>query len=151
MRLAVAGLSAFGAGASFHFASVSRAADVKRARAWGGRIRPRWDDQRVLTSKFPTITRNAALGAPRAVEKTGYRMQAGAQERARVLTGFMRGEIEWVQEPGAHEGQLIGGANYTIYNENGTRYMSAQPMLGPAAEEQREPFRRDLADLYQVP
>jgi len=105
----------------------------------------------VLTSKFPDIVRNAHEGAPRVVEATGYRMQAGAQERARYKTGFMRGEIEWQQDPGAMEGQLIAGANYTIYHEYGTRYMSAQPMLGPAAEEQREPFARDLADLYRVP
>ncbi|MDJ1433592.1 HK97-gp10 family putative phage morphogenesis protein [Halostagnicola sp. A-GB9-2] len=57
-----------------------------------------------------------------------------AQSRARVDTGEMRSSIRGEVEKMASKvvAELIGGAEHTIYNEFGTIYMSAQPMIRPA-------------------
>lgn len=102
----------------------------------------------MLDSRIPTICRDSDRKAGQAVNRAGYRIEAGAKIRSRVDTGFMRGELEWIPGPGPHEGQAVGGANYTVHNEFGTRYMAAQPMLVPATEDAREPFYREMHDAY---
>lgn len=73
------------------------------------------------------------------VQRAGYRVEAGAKRRARVDTGYMRGQIRWTPID-KYSGYVIGGANYTIYNEYGTAFMSAQPMFVPAIEEEKPKF-----------
>lgn len=114
--------------------------------AWEAIIAPAM----ALDSHFPAIVRHADRAAQRAVDSAGYRIEAGSKIRARHRTGFMRGEIQWVSGPGDHEGQVVAGANYTIYHEYGTRYMTAQPMLRPALEDARPLFEQDLRDAYRV-
>lgn len=100
-----------------------------------------------LKSRIPDIVARSEAGAAAAVERAGLRVEAGAKARARVRTGFMRGEIQW-HSHGPFEGEVIAGADYTIYNEYGTRYMSAQPMFVPAAEDAREAFVREIRELF---
>lgn len=73
------------------------------------------------------------------VQRAGFRVEAGAKRRARVDTGYMRGQIRWIRES-PYSGRVIGGAEYTVFNEFGTVNMSAQPMFVPAAEEVRPIF-----------
>ena len=67
-----------------------------------------------------------------------------AQSRARVDTGEMRSEIRGEVEKMASKvvAELIGGADHTPYNEFGTIYMSAQPMIRPALRS----IERDLVE-----
>lgn len=44
-----------------------------------------------------------------------------------------------------NEAWVVGGANYTIYNEFGTVHMAAKPMIGPAIARVKGPFLRALA------
>jgi HK97 gp10 family phage protein len=44
---------------------------------------------------------------------------------------------------------VFNPVQYTVYNEYGTIYMSAQPMLRPAIEEVRPQFEKELAALYR--
>lgn len=103
-----------------------------------------------LESRFPQIVADAERKVAEAVDSAGRRIESGARARARVDTGQMRGEIQWHHGPGPYEGEVIAGARHTVFNEYGTRHMSAQPMLGPATEDAREPFLRDLRDAYKV-
>lgn len=66
----------------------------------------------------------------RALDRIGALGQAIARARARVRTGRMRSRIEWK----GRVDEIEAGAPYTPYMEFGTRYVRAQPMLGPAAE-----------------
>lgn len=73
------------------------------------------------------------------VAKTAFDIEAGAKERARVDTGAMKGGLKASEEtPLVYH--VTGHADHTIYNERGTRYMSAQPMLRPAAFEAEPKF-----------
>lgn len=101
-----------------------------------------------LTSRIPTICAEADRKVAQAVNRAGYRIEAGAKTRARRKTGFMAGELEWIPGPGDHEGQAVGGAHYTVHHEFGTRYMTAQPMLVPATEDARPLFYDEVRAAY---
>lgn len=83
-----------------------------------------------------------------AVEKTVFAVETGAKIRARVDTGAMRAGLQG-EMTGEHEGRVVGLASHTIYNEFGTRYMAAQPMLIPAAEQARRSFLDALAHAWE--
>jgi HK97 gp10 family phage protein len=100
-----------------------------------------------LTSRLRQDADARAHKTTLAVHTTVFRIQAGARARARVDTGEMRARLRG-EMTGEFEGRVIGGARHTIYNELGTRYMSAQPMLVPAAEEATAPFHRMLRDAW---
>src|SRR5687767_966854 len=101
-----------------------------------------------LHSRIPELTRDADRRIKVAVNTAGRLVEAGARSRARVDTGAMRAGIRWGAESD-YEGRVIGHAPHTIYNEFGTRYMSAQPMLVPAAEEVRPAFHRAISEAYR--
>ena len=90
-------------------------------------------------SRILEIITEIEIGLERTVEEAGLLIEAGAKSRARVSTGYMRAQIRWVPID-TFSGVVIGGADYTAYNEYGTVYMSAQPMFAPAAEEVRPIF-----------
>lgn len=93
---------------------------------------------------FKKISDDAHKNAALLIEKAAFDVQAIAQERARVETGHMRNSI--VAEPiGPLHWRVTGYAPYTIFNEFGTRFMSAQPMFVPAAELVGPQLRHALA------
>lgn len=65
--------------------------------------------------------------------KAALDVEAHAKARARVDTGFMRASIK-AEQVSPLFWRVTGYARYTVYNEFGTRSMSAQPMFAPAAE-----------------
>lgn len=71
--------------------------------------------------------------------KGGLFIEGRAKELVRKRTGFLRGSITTVKIEWCIV--LIGtNCSYAIYQEYGTRYMSAKPYLGPAFEEFKEPI-----------
>jgi HK97 gp10 family phage protein len=101
------------------------------------------------TSRIPEIIAALEASLPRVVERAGLRVEAGAKQRARVDTGYMRGQIRWTPSADPFVGEVVGGADYTIYNEYGTSTMSAQPMFAPAAEENKPIFEAEVAEAIR--
>jgi HK97 gp10 family phage protein len=127
-------------------------------------------------SRIPEIVARMEAGAQRVVTRTGLRIEAGAKQRSRWKTGYMRRAIrfypnkmvenpKWIfdEETGAmtkldpdclidagmYAGEVVGGASYTIYNEMGTVHMSAQPMFGPATEEVRPIYIAEMEEMMR--
>jgi hypothetical protein len=50
---------------------------------------------------------------------------------------------------GEMEGVVYNLVEYTVYNEFGTVFMPAAPMLTPAIEESKDEFVNDLAAGYE--
>lgn len=94
---------------------------------------------------FPAIRSGLQEKAERIVDETTRDIQRGAMERSRVDTGQMRGGWDAVSE-GLH-GEVINPVEHTIFNEYGTVHMSAQPMAGPAAEEERPRFEERMRGI----
>lgn len=84
--------------------------------------------------------------AGQVVRKVALDIVAGARVRTppRVDTGAMMGGY-MAEEDGDELSYVVSNTQeYQIYHELGTRHMSAHPMLIPAAEDNREPFRRAM-------
>jgi HK97 gp10 family phage protein len=101
-----------------------------------------------LISRLPQIIAGAEVGADIVVAKAAHDIELGCKKRSRVDTGTMRAGWQAHESPGV--GWVVfNPVQYTVYNEYGTIYMSAQPMLRPAIEEVRPQFEKELAALYR--
>lgn len=101
----------------------------------------------MLVSRLPKIILYSTVKISLAVRRAEYSIIRRAMSKSRVRTGNMRGGWQG-KELGPEEGMVFNLVDYTIYNEFGTVYMSAQPMLRPAVEETRPEFERDVAAAY---
>jgi HK97 gp10 family phage protein len=102
-----------------------------------------------LKSDIPRIVLGSEAEIEAVIERSINRIETGAKERSRVDTGNMRAGWE-ARMQGHLEGVVFNLVNYTIYNELGTIFMSAQPMLVPAVEEEKQKFLTDMTTVYEV-
>lgn len=85
--------------------------------------------------------------ATAAVRSTAKDIQKAAKARSRVRTGQMAKGWQ-TADIDDHTSQVGNAVRHVIFNEFGTVRMSAQPMLYPAVEAAREPFRRKIRKAY---
>ena len=83
------------------------------------------------------------------VQRNTAEMQANAQRKAPVDTGFLKRSIylKMQQEGTSVVGEVGADASYDPYQEYGTRFMPAQPHLRPAYYEQVDKFRKDMHEV----
>lgn len=85
----------------------------------------------------------------RQVRKHGGQLQAKAQQNAPVDTGTLKRSIGIEITDGGMTAEVEPTADYAPYVELGTRFMEAQPYLGPAFNEQKEKFKKDMKKLVE--
>jgi HK97 gp10 family phage protein len=78
------------------------------------------------------------------VRKATFDVEADAKVRAPVDTGFHRSAIQG-KMIGPLTGEIVAGAEYSLFLEWGTSKMAAQPALTPAIEAIRQPFIQAIA------
>ncbi len=82
--------------------------------------------------------RDVARKLPRTIEKRRRAAIAAgvtvARREARVRTGFMRDNIHETDEG------FVSEALYSLFNEFGTRFMTAKPFMHPGAKEAERHF-----------
>lgn len=83
------------------------------------------------------------------VRHNGAEMQAKAQQKAPVDTGYLKRSIGLEFTDGGMSAEVEPTADYAPYVELGTRFMEAQPYLGPAFNEQKEKFKKDMKKLVE--
>ena len=83
------------------------------------------------------------------VRHNGAEMQAKAQQNAPVDTGTLKRCIGIEITDGGMTAEVEPTADYAPYVELGTRFMEAQPYLGPAFNEQKEKFKKDMKKLVE--
>ena len=83
------------------------------------------------------------------VTHNGAEMQAKAQQKAPVDTGYLKRSIGLEFTDGGMSAEVEPKADYGAYVELGTRKMEAQPYLKPAFEEQSKEFRKDMQKLVE--
>lgn len=88
----------------------------------------------VVENRFPQVIRALEDRADLIVRKTAMDLEARAKMRAPVDTGVLRASIS-AAAVGPRHWRVTVGADYGWYLEMGTRFMRAQPYLGPAADE----------------
>lgn len=83
------------------------------------------------------------------VRHNGAEMQAKSQQNAPVDTGTLKRSIGIEITDGGMTAEVEPTADYAPYVELGTRFMEAQPYLGPAFNEQKEKFKKDMKKLVE--
>lgn len=83
------------------------------------------------------------------VRVNGTEMNRTASRLAPVDTGFLRRSIVFEIADGGFTAMSTAGAEYAPYLEYGTRFMSAQPFMRPAYNQQKAKFKSDLERLMK--
>ncbi|MBU5370533.1 HK97-gp10 family putative phage morphogenesis protein [Enterococcus avium] len=83
------------------------------------------------------------------VRDNGAQLNAKAQRKAPVDTGFLRRSIIFQLSDGGLKATSTPMAEYAPYLEYGTRFISAQPFMRPAFNEQKQIFKRDMDRLVK--
>ena len=96
------------------------------------------------------LRKNATLNDVKQVVATnGAEMTRNSQRLAPVDTGRLAGSINLSLEDGGLTAVTRDGVNYGVYNDLGTRFMSAQPFMTPAHNLQSKKFKRDMEMLVK--
>ena len=83
------------------------------------------------------------------VQKNGADLQGNAQEKAPVDTGTLKRSIGLNLTDSGLTATVAPTGEYAPYQEYGTRYMDAQPFVGPAFNEQKNKFVNDMKKLVK--
>ena len=81
------------------------------------------------------------------VRKNGSDMQKKAQKNAPIDTGTLQRSITLEMRDSGKTAEVEPTVDYGAYVELGTRFMTAQPYLKPAFNEQKEKFKQDMRKL----
>lgn len=103
---------------------------------------------RVVYDHFPGIIKGMERKAAMVVAKTAMDIQAGAQVRAPVRTGYLRGSVQATRIT-ATRWRVTVGADYGLYIEMGTRHMAARPFFHPSVSQARGPFLQALKGVLK--
>ena len=90
------------------------------------------------------LARSSESRAKRAVLATALDAERIAKRRCPVDTGRLRASIHTRQIDGGLGAEVLTDVYYAVYQEYGTRYMSAQPYMRPAAEAVKDDYERRL-------
>lgn len=83
------------------------------------------------------------------VRKNGSDMQKKTQKNAPVDTGTLQRSIALEMRDSGKTAEVEPMVDYGAYVELGTRFMTAQPYLKPAFNEQKEKFKQDMRKLVR--
>jgi len=103
-----------------------------------------------MSADFNHFPELAALLEPvlaEIVSETADEVQQSAQANAPVETGYLRDSITVEDGESSTEKVVVVGADYGVYVEFGTRHMTAEPYLTPAAEAAQAVFEEKLSEL----
>lgn len=100
-------------------------------------------------SKIPDVINGMEQRADMITEVTARQIEGGAIVRSREDSGLMKGAWS-VRVEGLARRLVYNPIIYSIYNERGTRRMSAQPMLTPSVEEAWPGFKKAAATVLTL-
>lgn len=96
------------------------------------------------------LRKNATMADVKTIVRTnGIEMNRTASRLAPVDTGFLRRSIVFTIADGGLTANSTAGAEYAPYLEYGTRFMSAQPFMRPAYNQQKAKFKSDMGRLVK--
>src|SRR6476659_2752947 len=101
-----------------------------------------------VSSRSPEIVAVAQAETQRETQQAANNIVSGAKARSRVDTGAMKAGWQSRRAEGEHTYEVFNPVYYTVFNEYGTVNMSAQPMLTPAVEEERQMFPDRLREIW---
>lgn len=88
-------------------------------------------------------------GVKRVVKQKGAVMQQRAKQNAPVDTSFLKNHIFLELEENGLSAVVSSDAEYAGYQENGTRFQAGTPHVGPAFNDTKVEFKKELKDLMR--
>lgn len=104
----------------------------------------------VFITEIPRLVDESPAKGRVVVETVCALVTTRSMGHSRVDTGLMRSEWKFDVHETELEGIVFNLIRYAVYNEYGTRYMSAHPMLRPAITESRAEFELLMSDIYSL-
>lgn len=100
------------------------------------------------------LKRNANLGdVKNVVRLNGAELQRRMQRNANFVKGYQTGatkrSIKYTSQDRGFTAKVAPGTEYSPYLEYGTRFMDAQPFVGPSWRKQKEKFKKDMKRLMK--
>ncbi|WP_339165373.1 HK97-gp10 family putative phage morphogenesis protein [Siminovitchia sp. FSL W7-1587] len=87
------------------------------------------------------------------VKLNGSELQRGMMRKASFTRGYQTGttkrSIKLKFADGGFAVKVGPGTEYSPYLEHGTRFMAAQPFVGPAYHQQKQKFLKDMKRLME--
>lgn len=105
----------------------------------------------IVEDKIPLLIARVEATARAAVKRTADNIARSAQMQAPVLTGYLRDSIVSSSLSIGYEAEVHVGAYYGYYVEYGTRFMAAQPFLGPAIDEHDHEMPEEIMVSLEAP
>ena len=102
----------------------------------------------ITFNKFPEIAQAMPGKTSDVVRKTAFDIEGEAKKLVPVDTGTLKGSIEAERETDFLY-VVHPNTEYEKFVEFGTRHMSAQPYMTPAAESLREPFTMAMTQMLR--
>lgn len=103
----------------------------------------------LTVNHFPRIIAECEAGVEAALTAACVFIMDGSERRARVASGDMKSGFRYEILTG-FSAKVWNEKEYAIYNEFGTKHMSAQPMMRPAVDETEPKFLEALALAFSV-
>lgn len=103
----------------------------------------------VTFDKFPQIAAAMPERAGQVVRKASFDVEGQAKNRVPVDTGALKNSISTEFEDGGLTGIIAPHMEYAAYVEYGTKRMSAQPYMTPAAEAVAPAFVAAMKQMLQ--
>jgi hypothetical protein len=105
-----------------------------------------------LVNNIPEIMVAGSLGIQRAVHEAGEEIEfitlAGVGKRRD--SGFEQSSVKWKPDRRGFSGVVVMGAFYSRFNEYGSAFQAARPVLGPAADEVEPQFLEQCSLAYRA-
>jgi HK97 gp10 family phage protein len=98
-----------------------------------------------LVSRIQEVVLNLTPAVDRAVQSTAREIRDTAKTLSPVKTGKLRKSIE-SRKTGEAQAQVGTDVDYGIYQEYGTRHMSAQPFLTPAFQAHKDTLKHKIKE-----
>ena len=103
----------------------------------------------ITFNKFPEIAQAMPGKTSAVVRKTAFNVESDAKNTVPVDTAFLKNSIE-SKEKTPFLYHVEPHTDYALFVEFGTRRMSAQPYMTPAAERNREPFTIAMTQMLRA-
>jgi len=79
------------------------------------------------------------------IQEAGQEAASEGESRAAVRTGLMKSEIAYI--PGTMQSEAVSPVYYSIFVDQGTRKMAAQPFMTPAYDIASEHLKEGIESL----
>lgn len=103
----------------------------------------------VTFDRFPEIAATMPERTSQVVRKAAFDIEGQAKNRAPVDTGALKNSISTEFENGGMTGVIAPHMEYATFVEFGTKRMSAQPYMTPAAEAVAPAFIAAMKQMLQ--